>query len=255
MFISELTTALFVMARLGGLILVLPVLSMGGLPKHVNVFAALGVSIIVAPTVPMIGFEPSMGTFIFGMAGEVAAGTLIGSGILAIFASLGYAGDIMGMQAGFALSAQFDPMLKSSEGAFGKLATWLAAACFVNSGLHLRAIELIAYSFQVLPVGTVGVPGPKAAMLLIEAVNNTILLGVQLAGPILVMIFLNNLFVALLTKLAPKMNVFFSIGMTMNAFAAMALFGFSLSWLLSAHIQYVELSLDWALRMVLALAS
>jgi flagellar biosynthesis protein FliR len=45
--------------------------------------------------------------------------------------------------------------------------------------------------------------------------------GLRMSGPVLALVFLIHVFVACLTKLAPQMNIFFSLGMILTMVAGL----------------------------------
>ena len=68
-----------------------------------------------------------------------------------------------------------------------------------------------------------------------EIIEVAIHLGVQLAGPVLALVFFVNVLVAILARLAPRMNVFFSIGMTLTSVFGVLIIVPSLPWMLAIH--------------------
>jgi flagellar biosynthesis protein FliR len=64
---------------------------------------------------------------------------------------------------------------------------------------------------------------------------HTIVLGMQLAGPVLALVWLVQVFVMVLTKIAPRMNIYFSVGMILVNGAGLMLLGLSLPYLLKTH--------------------
>ena len=103
-----------------------------------------------------------------------------------------------------------DPVLQLQQSPIGVLASWCSGLVFLGMGLHLKFIEGIAYSFHWIPPGQAGSVAPTAPLLL-EATQLAILVGFQLSGPLLVLVLLVNTFIGIMAKLAPKMNMFFSI--------------------------------------------
>ena len=49
-------------------------------------------------------------------------------------------------------------------------------------------------------------------------------LAIKIAAPILLFVFLNNSFLAMLSKLAPNMNVFFSVGFQVSMMGGLVIF-------------------------------
>jgi flagellar biosynthetic protein FliR len=86
--------------------------------------------------------------------------------------------------------------------------------------------------------------------ILMDAVAESISLALKLAGPVLVLVWLVNVFVAVLVKLAPKMNIYFSVGMILVNVAGLVLFGAGLPFFLSVHEEAI---LDATSKMALVI--
>ena len=246
--LSVWLTLMLVFVRIGAFILVMPVLSMRGVPKHVPVFLTLLLTMLVGPHVPMTHVDSLLGT-IMAVGGEVALGLTAGTMVGAVFSSLTLATELVNQQTGFAMMALFNPVMKTSEGPMGVLAAWLAGAVFLLSGMHLKFLIVLADSFFSIPPGLASVDDVLANDV-IAIVGESIALGVQLAGPVIVLVLLINLFVGMLTRLAPKMNVFFSVGMSATGSAGILVFAMSLPWMMMVHKEAMEGALRLCAQML-----
>ena len=246
-------TGLLVFSRVGGLLVSMPVISAVGVPKHMQVLGGVALTMVIAPVVPAVDAPGSIGGVLMASASEVGVGMLMGFIVSLMFGALHLATELMSIQSGFALAAMFNPFAKASGGPLGSLAGWMAAMGFLALGLHGECLILLGESFQLIPAGQLVQPG-LAGGILIQVAGEVILLGAQLAGPIVVLVWLLNLFVAVLTRLAPRMNVYFSVGTLMTPVAGAALFGMSLPWLLDVHLGNVLASLEAAVAALLQLA-
>ena len=229
-----LATTLLVFARHGGLMFTLPVISMAGVPKHVAVLLSMILSLLVVPHVQVAEPDLTLGLMALSMAGEILVGVLMGAVVAAIFGAAAMAADIMAMQMGFAMAMLFNPLAKSQQGAIAGLAAWCAGLVFLGSGLHMVCIGVLVDSFAVVPPGNVS-DLLAGSHILMDAVAESISLALKLAGPVLVLVWLVNVFVAVLVKLAPKMNIYFSVGMILVNVAGLVLFGAGLPFFLSVH--------------------
>lgn len=246
-----LVTAVLVFGRLGGLLLALPVVSARGVPKHVAVLGGVAITATLAPVVPPASAPESLGLLLMGMAGEIVLGVLMGSAVAVIFAAFGLASEVMEQEIGARIPLGLDPFMFAQQGGLGTLASWLASLMFLGAGLHLDALRILGDSFYRLPPGTISEP-LAGGQLLVEAVGWSLVLGARLAAPVLALVWLVNVFVAVLVKLAPNMNVFFSIGMVMTNVTGMALFALALPYLLLAHGAALREGLVVMFRLVMA---
>ncbi|MEZ4235200.1 MAG: flagellar biosynthetic protein FliR [Myxococcota bacterium] len=236
-------TWLLVFGRVGTLVTALPVFSLVGLPRWVGALLALGASLLVTLSIPPAALGDGIAPVVIGMMGEVFAGATMGLGVAAAFAALALGGEIVAMQAGMSFSMILDPLTRSTESALAVFASWIAGLVFVLLGLPGRCLEIVAASFTAAPPGSAALAIGDAHWAT-EVLTGCTVLGVQLAGPVLALIFMVHVFVALLSKLAPKMQAFFSIGMTLTSGLGVAMLGVSLPWLVAVHTAAVVDAVD-----------
>jgi flagellar biosynthetic protein FliR len=204
------------------------------MPKSVAIVIALVITLLVAPNQPIPDEAPRLGPILLGMAGEVALGFVLALCVHAVFAGIGLGAEIASQQNSLGQGSAADPVLHIQEGPLGILGSLLAGLVFVGLGLHRLVLETVAASFAWVPAGQAGMPD-HAAPELVAAVGHSLLLGFQLAAPIVLLSFLTNVSVGILARVAPRMNAFLSIGMTLNATIGVAIFMLSLPWVLSVH--------------------
>lgn len=226
-------TLLLVFIRVGAFVQMMPVISARGVPRHVPVFLSVLLTVLVGPHAPMTEV-PSIASLIVAACGEVALGLAAGTILATLFSALTLASEIVSQQTGFAMMQLFNPVMKSNEGPLGILAGLLAGAVFLSSGAHLKFLMVLARSFTTIPPGTAGL-SDDLAHTVVAIGGEAIGLGVQLAGPVVVLVLLINIFTGMLTRLAPKMNVFFSVGMSITGTAGIFVFASALPWMLITH--------------------
>jgi len=240
---------LLVFSRLGGMMLSLPVVSAQGVPRYIAVLGAGALTIVLAPALPNADVPATLGVLVLGVMTEIVIGLLMGGVVSALFGAVALGCELMGIQIGFGMAAIFNPFVKISSGALGSIASWLAGLVFLGAGLHLRCIEVLGSSFAVVPPGGT-VELALAGPVVIEVVGEAIATGVSLAGPVLALVWLVNVFVAVLTRLAPRMNVYFSMGTVLTGVAGLALFAIAMPWMLSGHLTLLETCTDWMQRVL-----
>lgn len=240
-----------VFARFSGFMLTLPIFSTVGLPRHVAVLLALALTVLVAPSLPALVGEPSLTLLVLGLGGELLLGAALGLVVRAVFASLTVAAEVLSQQTAMGMASSLDPVMQSTQAPLGILASWLAGLVFIAGDLHLHLLLLLSRSFEIAPPGLLGGVRPLSEAL-VDAVEVTIVLGFQLASPLIALVFLVNVFIGVLSRLAPKMNVFFSVGMTLNSVAGIWLFAVALPWMLSAHDAHLRQAVRTVAELILA---
>ena len=242
--LAGIITALLVACRLGAAIMYLPVFSTIGIPKEVRLGSVITLTCVVAPIVPMAPEYGGLASLAIAVGAEVTIGVLMGGAINLIFLSMAVGGELISLQIGLAMASFFDPMQKGIQSPLGILANLCAGIVFVLSNLHLVIIQGIAESFQVLPPGEIHAPFVAGAVWL-PLFGQMISIGAAIAGPIICLTFTVNLFVGLLMRLAPKMNVFFALGMNVTQIAGLLMVFLSLPLILDVHHEFVSEGVRW----------
>jgi flagellar biosynthetic protein FliR len=234
--LSEALVALVLaFVRTSALVGTLPMWSSAAAPRWVGALVALGTAALLGPSLPA---PPSLGGGSIAVAAfsELTLGALAGLTVRAVFSSLTLAAEIGAQQAGFSFAMLFDPVTNARESPFGMLAGLLGTAMFMGTGQHLALLVILAESFERWPIGT----GPTPGMPLVRFLLGGFTLGVQMSGPLLIGGLLLQMFIGLLTKVAPRLHAFFAIGPTLTALIGLLLFTASLPWLLSVHATAVD---------------
>jgi len=228
--------------RLVAWLMLAPPFSSRSVPVPVKV--ALGFS-LASTAVPLLG-DSQLPTDVVGMFGVVvvqaAVGAVMGFLTSMLFAAVTAAGALVDLLGGFSMAQAFDPMTSATTTVVGHLHQMLAILLLFASGGHLVVIGGVMRSFELLPVGTVpdttGLPD-----LLARAASLLFVMAAQIALPLVAVLFLADLGLALMTKIAPQMNalnVMFpaKIGLTL------LLVGLSFAVLPWAVNRAVELSME-----------
>ena len=220
----------------------MPISGAQGVPKLFKLMATLALTVIIAPVVPQ-ATAPTMNLLVFGMVGEVLLGVLIGGVVRMAFGALHLGGELIGTQIGHGAAMMFDPTIKVQGSPLGTLASLLAGLVYLGADLHLALLVAVGDSFDKVLPGQVISP-LVAGGVWIETAGVVIEAGLRISSPVLAIVFLVNLFVAVLTRLAPSMNVFFSLGLILTLLAGLWVFYLCLPYLLPLHADLILQMMD-----------
>ena len=238
MSLALLVTAGLVFSRLAAAMSVLPVTGSKGIPATVRLPVAVALTLILTPAVPAFPSPPTLGVLLLGMGGEILLGVLMGGAVSMVFGGLTFATEIISTQTGRAIALQFNPLLEVSQGPVGALAGMMATLVFLGMDLHLVILVTLGDSFQRVHPGQVA-DIFQTAHIFTQLAAPTLHAGLKLAGPSLAMVFLVNVFIAVLARLAPNMNVFFSIGFILTMIAGTLLTFLSFPQFLEAMLHNI----------------
>jgi len=228
---------------MGGVVMIMPAIGARGVPHMTRVLAVIAMTIVIGPNVPQATVPTTLAGMLAAMAIEVIVGVLIGGVVSFVFGALSLANEMASNQIGHGAAQLFDPMLKVSHGPFAAMATLLAAAVFVGTNLHLVLLINVADSLHAVPPGSVLSPIGGGGVW-IQVGGDVIRAGLTMAGPVLAAVFLVHCFVAVLTRMAPQMNIFFSLGMVLTVIGGSWLLMVILPYQLEAHYGMVARSIE-----------
>jgi flagellar biosynthetic protein FliR len=202
------TTFLLVFFRVGAMLAVAPVLGHRSTP--VSHRAGLAVLLALLLT-PVVGRAPIDGGDALGLglaiAGEILVGVAIATVATLVLAAVQVAGELIGFQAGLGIGAVYDPALGTQATLFTRFYDMLALLLFLAVDGHHALLSAVAGSFQRLQPGHVLSAQPVAAGLAALGAK-VVRAGLELAAPLVGILFVVNVVMGLLARVSPQMNIF-----------------------------------------------
>jgi flagellar biosynthetic protein FliR len=191
--------------RLVAWLVVVPPFSSRAVPAAAKTLLALGLAFAVAPSMT----ETAMPDGVADLAGQVLQEALVGASMgfvtYLVFAAVQAAGDLIDVFGGFSLAAAFDPTSQNMNSVFGRLYQMLATMLLFASGAHLLVIGGLLRTFDRLPVGGT-VDLLDLTQVVTVAFGLFFVSAVQIALPLVGVLFVADLGLALLTRVAPQLN-------------------------------------------------
>jgi flagellar biosynthetic protein FliR len=222
-----LLTAGLVLARVLGLVMSMPVLNSRSIPNLVKAMLTILLTALLTPVVPPTEASFGLGLLLISMTAELMLGILMGGALSLVFSSMAIMSGIVSSQIGQAASMQFNPTMGVTATPVGNMANSLALSVFLGSNSHLVVLEILAESFQVVPVDHVTNP-INGVQLWLEMASGIFLIALKMAIPMILLVLLINSFIAILSKVAQTMNMFFSVGFIISIYMGLILFSFVL---------------------------
>ncbi|MFP3927577.1 MAG: flagellar biosynthetic protein FliR [Desulfobacteraceae bacterium] len=214
----------WVFIRVSVFVFLMPLFGARGLPGIWKAGLSFVLALVMLPVVPAPKALPlTAPEFILAVAAEVLLGLTAVFGVLALFASVQLAGQIMSFQMGFSMARAIDPSTGVQSTALSQfLYLFLVLLFFATDGHHIL-VRGIAASFHLVPPGGMTFhPGLTEALARISA--EMFLAALKIAAPIMVALFLSNLCLGIVARTVPQVNILM-IGFPINIGIGMFLFG------------------------------
>lgn len=206
-----------------------PILGNPSIPVRVKVGLAVVLTLVLAPILgSMPAVEPGSAIGILILAQQIVIGVAIGFTMRIIFTAVEMAGNIAGMQMGLGFATFFDPQNAAQIPVVGTFLGLLATLLFLALNGHLYMIEVLAQSFQALPVAAQ--PFSAAGWRALAGWGGEIFLaGLLLSMPIMAALLITNLALGIMTRAAPQLNVF-SVGFPITLAAGFVVLAIALPY-------------------------
>ena len=213
-----------VMARVSGLFLTAPVLNSQAIPMRVKAYIALGISLVVLPSMlPVQMAVRSWADLVVGIAAELAVGAVIGFAVNLAFAGLQVGTQVISQQAGLAMARVFNPAFGSMSNVLGNLYYWTVATAFLAAGGLRAMVGALLETYSRLPL--LGFHWPESASALaIGAMGGAFELAIRVAWPAVVSLLLAELTLGFVNRTVQQLNILmvgFSIRIAVGLIAAM----------------------------------
>lgn len=231
----EATGFLILFARIGAILMLLPVFSDEAVPGRIRLMLSFAMTLALwgllggyAMPVAQAGGD--------GLAWVIVCEMLTGLGlgmlVRLFFMAAATAGSIISLQVGLTSSLVPDSLQGGQAMALSKFVSVAAAIVCMGFLVHHLWIAAIVRSYATFPVGGLPSAGDFAAMA-IKTAGRSMALGVGLAAPMIVYGIVFNVALGLSARLAPSLQVFF-IAQPLNLTLGIALFATTSGAMLTA---------------------
>jgi flagellar biosynthesis protein FliR len=193
--------------RMTAFLLIAPPFSYNAIPLRIKGMLAIGLAFAVSPRVTAGYTSPDTAGFITALVLEIVVGGALGFLVMVVFSAVQSAGNLIDMFGGFQMAQAFDPQSMLNGAQFTRLFHMTALALLFASGGYQLIIGGLVRSYTALPLGG-GIDLGANAHTLLGAVSQMFLAAVQIAGPLVVVLFLADAGLGLLTRVAPALNAF-----------------------------------------------
>jgi flagellar biosynthetic protein FliR len=200
---------MWAMLRVSGFFIVAPFWSHRAVPKTVKVPIVLVLAFAVGPIIA--GFGPVKPDSLWTLGGwaiaELATGAIIGFAFAALFYAIRMAGDIVGLQMGFAIVNVIDPNATGQVSLIGEFKYVLALLILMIVDGHHLMIAALVDTYRLIPIGGVSF-GDLAFERLLRLTATAFVTAVKIGAPIMITLLLTDVALGIVARTVPQMNIF-----------------------------------------------
>lgn len=226
LFDRELVAIMLTLPRLYAFLAVSQVLNPAAVPRLARGATTLALAIPLVPVNLALvdGFDRTVGGYVIHFAKEYAIGFALGYMVAWVFWAVQSAGALIDNQRGASIASSIDPLQGHESSPLGNLFSQAFLTYVFAIGAVLPVIGLVYQSYVVWPP-TRGLPAltPDLPVLLLRMFDHALRMVVILAGPIVIVMFLAEFALALVSRFAPQVQVFILAMPIKSALAALIL--------------------------------
>jgi flagellar biosynthetic protein FliR len=227
-----------VLARTFGLFLGAPVFSSKAFPRRFRMALAVVISFALLPAAAGHSLPDNAYAAAGAMALEGLLGFSIGLLVRMVLTAFQVAGHMISFQAGFALTAAFDPFSGTRSTVLQTLHLNLVTLLFLVLDGHHLLLRSLAASYEVVPMASMAVLSDLTTTLFAEG-TTLFQTGARVAAPVTGLLLLINGVVGFLNRIMPQLSIF-NIGFPMAVFTGITAVFLSIPEVTSAFLRSYE---------------
>lgn len=248
--LQQFASFVLVLARVGALIAVAPILSSQAAPLRFRGLLAVALALLVTPIFsgsvpPDITSTPVLMTHI---ARETLLGLLLGFGVSLLLSGIQLTGQIISLMGGVALADVFDINTNSNASVYSQMLYFLTIAMFGLLGGHRQVMGALLDTFTWLPPGQASL-GDTYVDALTTLITHSFLLGIRAAAPAMAALLLATIVLGLIGRTLPQINIL-AVGFSVNQLLMLGVMAASVGAIAWAFPQHVGVALDQILDSV-----
>ena len=226
---TEVGIFLAVLLRMSIVLFMTPVFSSTQIPQTIKAITALTLAatlyFLLRKTVAPIPFDLASAVRI--VIGEIVFGVVISLSFLIIFAAFQFAGELLSFQMGFGMAQVVDPQSGAQVTVFSSLFQLVATLLFLNLNGHHLVLKALVESFATVPVGEFTLTSNTFSKVILLS-GQLFVIGIKMAAPVMVVLFLSHVGLGLMAKFAPEINILI-VSFPLTIILGVLFLGFSVS--------------------------
>lgn len=195
--------------RIAAMLVTSPFFSIKQIPSFVKVALSIILGLLVSSSLYTKGINIPKSTFeLFLVCGrELIIGAAIGYIANLIFTAIRISSQLMDFNIGFSMSQYYDPSTSGNSTPLERFFNWFALVVFLSFNFHHIVISAILKSFEAAPIGVLSL-GDGSFLSVINTFSSSFYIAMQLAAPIVIVLFITDFTLGLIARTVPQLNIF-----------------------------------------------
>ena len=204
---GQFETFILVLVRVSVILFMIPIFQSAQVNTMVRFGLGLAITFVVWHVVPPIAPLDGLGGMTAAVFSQAFIGFVFGFVAFLVFVGIQFAGEVMDLQVGFSIVNVINPLTSQNVSVLGEFQLALGSLIYLTANAHHYLFEGLAGSFNLLPLPFVSIQ-PILETDVMTFFVHAFFMVFQIAGPIGIALFLTNIGLALMARVAPQLNVF-----------------------------------------------
>lgn len=199
---------ILIFMRIASFCYVAPFFNTANTPRRIKVMFAFCLTVLTVTVVPdstyvydnIIGYTALV-------VKEVVVGILLGMVGNWTIQIVHFSGRFIDMDIGLSMASVMDPTNRTQVGIVGSIYYYVIMMLLITSGMHWYIVSAIVDSFKLIPVGSM-MPNSSLYHTIVGFIGTYCVIGFRIALPIFASMLILNCVLAIMSKVAPHMNMF-----------------------------------------------
>jgi flagellar biosynthetic protein FliR len=203
---ARLETYFLIAIRVGFMLSLVPVLSARQIPPLIRIGIMLILTFLIAKLVPVV-HALSLGQLVLAVMEQALVGLMYGFVSFLVFTGIQFAGEILDIQIGYGVVNVINPQTQQQVTIIGEFELAFATLVYLITNSHHYLIAGMVGSFNLLPMPDIAL-NAVALSDVVRFFTQSLFIVFQIAAPVAAALFLVNVALALMARVAPQMNIF-----------------------------------------------
>lgn len=198
---------LLVLVRVTTWMAIAPPFSQKAIPAQVKGLLALGITLAVGSSMDFSALSLTTPQLVSAVVQQALVGAALGFLCYLVFAAVQAAGNMIDLFGGFQAATAYDPMSETGAAVFGRLYQMTTVVLLFASDGYLIIFHGFVQTFSVLGLQE-DISSALLARLVTDGTQTLLVSSLQIAGPLVAILFLTDVGLGLLTRAAPALQAF-----------------------------------------------
>ncbi|UQX87968.1 flagellar biosynthetic protein FliR [Jatrophihabitans telluris] len=204
---TALLTLLLCSLRITAWLMIAPPFAAAGIPKPVKFALSVVLSLAVMSAASKHVPAPEVGPLVQSAVEQLVIGSALGFLTRMAFSAIEAAGSLLDIFGGFSVAAAYDPLTTNTTSILGKYYGMLATTLIFASSAHLIILQGFLRTFTAMPLdGSIDLS--KLGSAAVHGLGTMFVSALQIAGPLIAVLFIADLALGVLSRISPQLNVF-----------------------------------------------